>query len=75
VIRGGWQVHTSAAVRMTATAGAKSKTWTFPVQVRRPSSQEAWDTAVRLAGGDVRRLAVGQDGSVTVLNQPRGSHH
>jgi hypothetical protein len=34
---------------------------------------EVWDTALQLAAGDVHRLQVNGDGSVTVLNHSRFS--
>lgn len=52
-----------------------------PQQVRRrarrtaapviTSDPAAYATALRLAGGDVHRLRLGQDGSVTILNGSR----
>ncbi len=39
-----------------------------PVTVRRPDPQ-AWDQALRLAGGDHRRLEVLADGTVVVHNR------
>ncbi len=41
-----------------------------PVSVRRPDPQ-AWRQALRLAGGDHRRLEVLADGTVVVHNQQR----
>ena len=49
----------------------------FPVEVSGPGESErahnlaTWQAALKAAGGDARRLRREQDGSITILDQPR----
>jgi hypothetical protein len=67
MIRDEFTLHGRAAVRLRMTAGDRSREWTFPVITTRPNPL-AWQAALKIAGGDAKRLRAQPDGSVIVAN-------
>jgi len=61
-----FRIHRNAAVRHRPRAQAQQ-----PITVTRPDP-DAWTLALRLAGGDAKRLLVVSPVEIIVANNPRG---
>jgi len=63
-----YHLHRNAAILTVSRARGRRAA---PVTTVR-ASRAVWAAAVRLAGGDRRRLDIQPDGSVVVRNRPKG---